>query len=270
MAISAAITGDSTAGRTILFSTALKSIASTPPTIQVAPIRPPKSACEELEGNPRNHVTRFHRMAPISPAKITTGLMAVSSTSPPEIVFATWTDRKAPARFRQAAIATAVLGRNAAVAIDVAMALAVSWKPFVKSKANAVNTTRTTINDASMDPALRSADPSPAGRCRPHCRCGERREPGPPTVLPSTPRGPELSHPNRLAEGPVPPGGLGRVLRSGFPHRPRVRPRPTETPCGRRSPNPEGRGRRRRGRAAGTPAPPTVPWPAGTARSEPG
>src|SRR3954471_13365186 len=139
----------------ILLSTALKLIAPAPPATQVAPISPPNSACEELEGSPRNHVTRFHKMAPTSPAKITTGVMSFSSTSPPEMVLATWTDRKAPTRFRHAAIATAVLGRNAPVAIDVAMALAVSWKPFVKSKVNAVNTTKTTtINDASMDGAL--------------------------------------------------------------------------------------------------------------------
>src|SRR3954451_11238912 len=151
--MSAATTGASTAGRTILFSTALKSIASDPPATQVAPIRPPNSACDELDGRPRYHVTRFHRMAPTSPAKMTTGLMSVSSTSPLEMVLATWTDRKAPVRFRQAAIATAVLGRNAPVAIDVAMALAVSWKPFVKSKANAVTTTAI-ISDTSTDLAL--------------------------------------------------------------------------------------------------------------------
>src|SRR3954452_22818543 len=135
----------------ILFSTALKLIAPAPPATHVAPMRPPNSAWDELEGSPRYQVTRFHRMAPTSPAKITTGLMRVSSTSPPEIVLATFTDRKAPVRFRHAATATAVLGRNAPVAIDVAMALAVSWKPLVKSKTNAVSTTATTISDASMD-----------------------------------------------------------------------------------------------------------------------
>src|SRR4029450_99536 len=97
----------------ILLSTALKSIASTPLATHVAPIRPPKSACDELEGSPRSPLTRFHRMAPPSPAKITTGLISVSSTSPPEIVFATWTDRKAPVRFRHAAIRTGGVGRNA-------------------------------------------------------------------------------------------------------------------------------------------------------------
>src|SRR4051812_33723126 len=130
-------------------------------------MRPPKSACEELEGIPRYQVTRFHRMAPTSPANITTGLISVSSTSPPEMVLATCTDRKAPVRFRQAATATAVLGRKAPVAIDVAMALAVSWKPFVKSNTNAVTTTTTTISDASTAPALRSVDRPATGRCRP-------------------------------------------------------------------------------------------------------
>src|SRR3954454_16260324 len=105
----AASTGETTAGRTTLFTTVEKLIADAPPATQVAPIRPPNSACDELEGSPRYHVTRFQRMAPISPAKITTGLISVSSTSPPEMVLATCTDRKAPARFRQAATATAVL-----------------------------------------------------------------------------------------------------------------------------------------------------------------
>ena len=128
-----------------MFSTVLKWMASAPPATQVAPIRPPKSACDELEGRPRYQVVRFHRIAPTSPAKITTGLMSVSSTSPPEIVFATCTDRKAPTRLRHPAIATATLGRSAPVAIEVAIALAVSWKPLVKSKISAVITTTTTI-----------------------------------------------------------------------------------------------------------------------------
>src|SRR5215213_6956538 len=156
--MTAARSGETTAGTTTLFSTALKWMAFTPPATHVAPISPPKSACEELDGSPRYQVIRFHKIAPTSPAKITTGLMSVSSTSPPEIVFATWTDRKAPIRFRQAAIATAVRGVNAPVAIDVAMALAVSWKPFVKSKSSAVTTTTTTTSVTSMDLAPRSTD----------------------------------------------------------------------------------------------------------------
>ena len=55
---------------------------------------------------------------------------------------ATERERKAPARLRTAATLTAVLGVTAPVAIDVAMAFAVSWKPSEKSKASAVPTTR--------------------------------------------------------------------------------------------------------------------------------
>ena len=45
------------------------------------------------------------------------------------------------ARWPRPAIATATLGRSAPVAIDVAIAFAVSWKPFVKLKTKAVITT---------------------------------------------------------------------------------------------------------------------------------
>jgi hypothetical protein len=45
------------------------------------------------------------------------------------------------------AIATATFGGSAPVATEVAIAFAVSWKPLVKSNANAVITTTTTRND---------------------------------------------------------------------------------------------------------------------------
>ncbi|GAU68453.1 hypothetical protein SSP35_07_02560 [Streptomyces sp. NBRC 110611] len=108
----------------------------------MAPIRPPKSAWDELEGRPASQVSRFHTMAPTRPAKITSGLMpAVSSMIPPEMVLATSTDRKAPTRLSAADIATAVLGFRAPVEMVVAIALAVSWKPFVKSNTKAVTIT---------------------------------------------------------------------------------------------------------------------------------
>jgi hypothetical protein len=44
-------------------------------------------------------------------------------------------------RFMSAATPTATRGRSAPVAIEVAIALAVSWKPLVKSKASAATTT---------------------------------------------------------------------------------------------------------------------------------
>ncbi len=107
----------------------------------VAPIRPPMRACEELEGRPTSQVSRFHRIAPTSAARMTSGWIPVSSTSPLEIVLATSTDRNAPTRLRTADMATAALGRIAPVEMVVAIALAVSWKPFVKSNTRAVTIT---------------------------------------------------------------------------------------------------------------------------------
>src|SRR4051812_14872523 len=67
-----------------------------------------------------------------------------------DTVRATSTDKKAPTRLRIADRATATLGLRAPVAIEVAIAFAVSWKPLVKSNANAVITTITRMNNASV------------------------------------------------------------------------------------------------------------------------
>ena len=60
---------------------------------------------------------------------------------PVAIVAATASEMNAPAKFRIAASVTASRGDSARVEIDVATALAVSWKPLVKSNASAVATT---------------------------------------------------------------------------------------------------------------------------------
>ena len=94
---------------------------------------------------------RFHTIAPISPASMNSALMATccSLMMPPEMVFATSVERNAPTTFRTPASATAVLGLSAPVAMEVAMAFAVSWNPFVKSNTSAVTMTRpTTISVA--------------------------------------------------------------------------------------------------------------------------
>jgi hypothetical protein len=123
-------------------------------------------------------------MAPTSPANITTGVMRVSSTSPPEMVLATSTERNAPTRFSTPATATAVRGPSAPVEIDMAIAFAVSWNPLVKSKTSAVATTTRTISHVLMDLL------SGRGRCpaasRQQRRCASPRA-GDPAV--STPRG---------------------------------------------------------------------------------
>jgi hypothetical protein len=152
--MSPAMTGDITAGSSTLPTMPANLTASAPEATTVAPMRPPINAWDELEGSPSSQVSRFHRIAPTSPAKITVGVIFVSSTRPLEIVFATWTDRKAPKRLRTPARSTAVRGRNAPVAIDVATALAVSWNPLVKSNTKAVTMTTTKmIREISIGPS---------------------------------------------------------------------------------------------------------------------
>src|ERR1700754_2299737 len=142
-----AMIGERMRGSSTLLITLANWMALVPAATQVAPISPPNNACEELDGRPSSQVIRFQRMAPTSPPKITTGVIWVSSTNPLEIVLATSTDRNAPTKLRIPARITATLGRSASVAIEVAIALAVSWKPLVKSKMSAVITTAMTIVD---------------------------------------------------------------------------------------------------------------------------
>ena len=84
---------------------------------------------------------RFQAIAPIRPAKTIVVVTTSLSTMPLATVAATSSEMKAPTKFRTAAIPTAAFGDIARVEIDVATALAVSWKPFVKSNARAVATT---------------------------------------------------------------------------------------------------------------------------------
>src|SRR5262245_10199421 len=118
------------------------STAPLPDATNVAPITPPISACEEDDGRPNHQVPRFQAIAPIRPPRTTVGVIAPASTIPPATVAATSSEMNAPVKFRIAAIVTATFGPSAPVAIVVAIAFAVSWKPFVKSKPRAVTTTR--------------------------------------------------------------------------------------------------------------------------------
>ncbi len=77
---------------------------------------------------------------------------AFSLTMPPEMVVATFTERNAPAKLRTAAMVTATFGLRAPVAMEVAIALAVSWNPLVKSKASAVMITTATRNEMCSIP----------------------------------------------------------------------------------------------------------------------
>ena len=121
--------------------------ASPAPTT-TAPMRPPNSACEELEGRPKSQVIRFQMIAPTNPARIIGTVISASSKNPPEIVFATSVERQAPTRLRRAPRMTAVRGLSAPVATGPAIALALSWKPFVKSKIRATAITVITTNSS--------------------------------------------------------------------------------------------------------------------------
>ena len=100
-------------------------------------------------------------MAPMSPARIIDGVIcrppSPSRISPPEIVLATSVLRNAPTRLSIAASATAVLGLSAPVAMGVAIALAVSWKPLVKSKikASAMTSTTSRVRSTADEPNRR-------------------------------------------------------------------------------------------------------------------
>ena len=84
---------------------------------------------------------RFQEIAPTRPANTTVGVIAPAETMSCATVAATASDTKAPTKLRIAAKPTARRGGIARVEIDVATTFAVSWKPFVKSKASAVATT---------------------------------------------------------------------------------------------------------------------------------
>src|SRR3712207_4105560 len=101
------------------------------------------SACDELEGRPSHQVARFQAIAPTRPANPTVVEMAPGSTIPGPTVADPSSEMKAPAKLSTAESSTANRGDIARVDTEVAIAFAVSWKPFVKSKASAVPTTIT-------------------------------------------------------------------------------------------------------------------------------
>lgn len=73
-------------------------------------------------------------------------------------VLATWVDRNAPTRLSTPDRATATFGFSAPVAIDVAIAFPVSWKPLVKSNASAVPTTSTRMMNSVMTRSVAAAE----------------------------------------------------------------------------------------------------------------
>src|SRR5579884_116538 len=142
--------------------------ASRPPAWATpAPTRPPTKACVELLGSPRYQVARFQAMAPSSPAMT---LSRVGWWSRVAMVLDTALPKKttvtrAPTRLSTADSSTAWRGERARVEMEVAMALAVSWKPLVKSKITA--TTKAATSRAPLTTAPGDGGRPPAGRGRP-------------------------------------------------------------------------------------------------------
>src|SRR5689334_9904743 len=144
-----ASTGATSAGTITLSTRPWPFTAPEPAATKAAPATPPMSACEELEGRPAYQVARFQAMAPMRPANTIVVVIALASTMPLATVAATCSEMNAPTKFRIALIATAAFGDMARVETVVAIALAVSWKPFVKSNASAVTTTMTRMMSPS-------------------------------------------------------------------------------------------------------------------------
>src|SRR5205085_5881758 len=141
------VRGEPRPGSTTLATMPLPWTKAGPWATSMAPIRPPMSACVEELGKPRRHVIRFHTMAPTRAAPTTVSVTACVCTMPLPTVAATFVVRNAPARLSTAASRTATRGFRARVETEVAMALAASLKPLVKS-----NTSATTIMSTTTRP----------------------------------------------------------------------------------------------------------------------
>src|SRR5207302_8777419 len=98
-----------------------------------APTRLKISAWLELDGNPKYHVTRFHTMAATSAEMTSVCVDSSGGMMPLPTVVATAVPDSAPTKFSTPAISTARPGESTRVATTVAIALAVSWKPLMKS-----------------------------------------------------------------------------------------------------------------------------------------
>jgi len=90
-----------------------------------------------------------HTIAAISAEIIVTCVILEVSTSPIPTVLATAVPDNAPTKFNIVAIATAALGVKALVDTEVAIAVAVSWKPFIKSNTSARTITQTSKKKVS-------------------------------------------------------------------------------------------------------------------------
>src|SRR3954454_22478 len=155
--------GDSTMAITVL-DNPLQTTAERPALATPAPNKPPINACDEDDGMPSAHVTRFQTMAPTSAAKITWASTIAGSMMPVPMVWATCSPNTMKAtKLKNAAQNTAYCGRSTRVETMVAIELAASCRPFRKSNssATAISPTRTgrpNATSTARSPALNLLD----------------------------------------------------------------------------------------------------------------
>src|SRR5215204_1702767 len=128
--------GDSGMNR-MVFSRLPRSNAPKPALATPAPANPPMRACDEEVGRPSHQVRKFQLAAPMSPAKTTASLTTSGSTVLPTVLATcVWKTRKAM-KLNRAAQTTASRGVSTRVETTVAIELAASWNPLVKSNTSA-------------------------------------------------------------------------------------------------------------------------------------
>ncbi len=81
--------GEPIIGMMILSRTPLQMTPDSPALAIIAPMRPPNSACDELDGMPKYHVVKFHTIAPTSADSTRGRVTRPVSTRPSPTVLAT-------------------------------------------------------------------------------------------------------------------------------------------------------------------------------------
>src|SRR5450759_1194460 len=98
-----------------------------PELATAAPTNPPTSVCEELEGKPNHHVTRFHAIAATKADAITVRFITSGLMTPFPIVVATLRGKtKNATKLKKEAIPTAATGERTLVETTVAIEFAES------------------------------------------------------------------------------------------------------------------------------------------------
>src|SRR5829696_2386496 len=139
------ISGDRAMNR-MVFSRLAAFRTPNPALATPAPAKPPISACDEEVGRPSHQVRKFQATAPTSPAKTTASLTTAGSTVLPTVLATpVWKTKKA-AKLKKAAQMTAMRGVSTRVETTVAIELAASWNPLVKSNTSASRTMATTLS----------------------------------------------------------------------------------------------------------------------------